>query len=223
MVDIGNSQPVNLDEFLNVLSFFGFEEKLIKSVLDSEIWTEVSSGTGNLTYSTSGIINLKTGATSGGVMGIMNLQNFPISNRSIGSENQFSSFNLEFSAKLNNADSVDDSAFIMGLQSDISANKTRTDANVVGFILNSNLLSALCDASGTEEITDISEGIDIENWNTYRIKNVNSERYEFYVNNVLVATHSTSLPSLSRINFYFKNDDNVDCNLGIVGIRSWFE
>ncbi len=72
-----------------------------------------------------------------------------------------------------------------------------TASEHIGFIIDdTTLYSSNCDqAGGTQTKTDITSGITLTNWNTYRFVFDTGTDIKFYVNDVLEATHTTNLPS----------------------------
>ena len=47
----------------------------------------------------------------------------------------------------------------------------------------------------TQQETDVSAGLTLTNWNTYRIVFIAGTSVKFYINDVLKATHTTNIPS----------------------------
>jgi hypothetical protein len=62
-----------------------------------------------------------------------------------------------------------------------------------GFILDTTVLDASNANSSSQTTTDISSGITITNLNVFRAIQTGTTNVKFYVNNVLVATHTTNL------------------------------
>lgn len=77
-------------------------------------------------------------------------------------------------------------------------------AKYFGFKIIHGVLSAINRNGSTETATQIN-GITLTNWNLFKAVMTSASKIEFYVNNVLVATHTTNLPTgtSSFIDYYY--------------------
>ena len=103
---------------------------------------------------------------------------------------------LEFIARVNVsttvAECIINSHFVMGLSS-TQANDN-TEDNIAMFTLSEDDLTARTDEGGNNQDTDVSAGITITDWNKYKIV-VYADGVRFYINDTLVATHTTRVPN----------------------------
>lgn len=71
-----------------------------------------------------------------------------------------------------------------------------TSAGKLMFTYNGTTLNAV-NGGASNTTTDVSTGITRTNWNAYRIEYTYGTNVKFYINNTLVATHTTNLPTSS--------------------------
>ena len=131
---------------------------------------------------------------------------------------------LEFEMKLTTLASIDNAQFIAGLYTGDAAG--RSAANASGFILAADALNTLTDKAGVEAVTVVSPAPTLTNWNKYK-HIINATSHEFYVNDVLVATHSTAanlpLTYMSAAQFYLVSDAADDPRVDIGPVRCYLE
>jgi hypothetical protein len=73
-----------------------------------------------------------------------------------------------------------------------------TSAGKIVFTWNGTTLNAVNGEAGTNTTTDISSGLTLTNWNSFKIVYTYGTDVKFYVNNTLKATHTTNLPTSSN-------------------------
>ena len=73
-------------------------------------------------------------------------------------------------------------------------NSTVTNKHVLFLIEDATLYASNADGT-TQTKTDVSAGITLTSYNTYRIEFVAASTIRFYINNTLVATHTTNIPT----------------------------
>ena len=106
-----------------------------------------------------------------------------------------------------------------------SKTSIRTSNNIAGFILDGDVLKSITDNGGNEELTDVSSGITVANWNKYRITALPGNIVQFYINDTLVATHNdaANLPNDAMyIIFHNANDSAADAGVDVAHIRQWY-
>jgi len=123
---------------------------------------------------------------------------------------------FEFIARVNVSSSVSEciinSHFLMGLSSTQSF--LNTEDNIALFTLVDDTLTARTDESGTDEDTDVSAGITITDWNKYKIV-VYADGVAFYINDTLVATHTTRVPNEGAYPVFTIGLENDEVSAGI--------
>lgn len=132
---------------------------------------------------------------------------------------------LEFEMQLVNVASITNTAFLAGLYSGASAGRSANDA--IGFILASDALNTLTDKGSVETVNVVSPAPTLTNWNKYKIV-CGPTTVRFYVNDVLVSTHSDSatLPDTAGIQaamFYLVSDAAADPEVKIGPCRCYLE
>jgi len=87
-----------------------------------------------------------------------------------------------------------------------------------------DVLTAVTDAAGVETTTDVSAGITITNYNKLKIE-IYSGGVKFYINETLVATHSTDISDYMRyINNYIKAEAATGAtSLSVGPIRIYYQ
>ena len=120
---------------------------------------------------------------------------------------------LEFEAALGTVANIDNTKFFMGLYCGTLPNRDAN--NVVGFVLDGDVLKTLTDAAGTETLTTVATPPTLTSSNKYKIVH-KAASVEFYVNDVLKNTHTTNLPTAAALSaaFHIKAEDATKIDLG---------
>lgn len=158
---------------------------------DTTAITYTAAGVSTRTQLASGENFIQTGGSSGnGYAG-------ESSNAVFLSSNPFSTNHfLEFAAKYGSNTSQDvfcgigDGAVTGG---DVAADATLTSRHIGFFIQDGTLYASNADNT-TQTRTDISSGVTLTNYNVFKYVRGTSD-IKFYVNNTLVATHTTNIPT----------------------------
>jgi hypothetical protein len=127
---------------------------------------------------------------------------------------------LEFELKLTTVANIDNTLAFFGLTT--ATDHDRTDNNIIGFALASDVLQSLTDNAGAETV-NTTFGETLTNWNKLKIE-IYAGHVKFYVNEVEVADHTTNLPDAPMYLNYFIDTDGVGAatiELGV--IRIWNE
>jgi len=83
----------------------------------------------------------------------------------------------------------------------IAATTIPTTARHIGFYFDSNVLYASNADGTTQKKTDISAGLTLGNWNSYKFIFDAGTNVKFYVNDALKATHTTNLPATGTADY----------------------
>lgn len=102
-------------------------------------------------------------------------------------------FVLVISMKLTSVTNRNGGFFIGATPTNVEDN-TNSGGERAGFVLMGTTLYSVTKGSSNVTATDVSSGITVTNYNTYKIKRTGSNIY-FYINGTLVATHTTNLPT----------------------------
>ena len=128
--------------------------------------------------------------------------------------------NLEFEVKFTNVANIDNALSFFGLstaQADV-----RTANNLISWALVGDALQSLTDLAGVETV-NTGFGETLTNWNKLRIR-VYANAVEFYVNDVLRATHITNRPDYPwYLNFYVDTEGGGAATIELGAIRAWYE
>jgi hypothetical protein len=204
---VDGAKNIGFNRDLPYLTEFFEDETIFAST-----WDETVTNTGAIAFATSAgykYVNLSTGATD-------------VSTAVLNSDQRFEfrpgSFNLvqgvitrivmEWDMRFTNVANILNTSFLAGFGN--AKASIRTSNNIAGFILDGDVLKSITDDGGTEELTDVSSGITVTNWNKYRITAVPGNTVQFYINDTVVATHNTAanLPE--------------DADVDVAHIRQWY-
>lgn len=134
-------------------------------------------------------------------------------------------FEMKITAGLAN---LTNTACVWGLTA--GAADTRVTNNLAGFALigAGNALQTVTDLAGVETV-NTGFGENLANWNKFRIevykdKTLAQARVRFYLNEVLIATHTTNLPAVPAfLQFYQATGAGGAATVEIGVIRAWYE
>lgn len=219
---VDGAKNIGFNRDLPYLTEFFEDETIFAST-----WDETVTNTGAIAFATSAgykYVNLSTGATD-------------VSTAVLNSDQRFEfrpgSFNLvqgvitrivmEWDMRFTNVANILNTSFLAGFGN--AKASIRTSNNIAGFILDGDVLKSITDDGGTEELTDVSSGITVTNWNKYRITAVPGNTVQFYINDTVVATHNTAanLPDDAMyIIVHNANDAAADADVDVAHIRQWY-
>lgn len=208
---------LSITDVNRVSTSFGFEEKIQTGDIDTtNDWTETLTSTGTRTI-VNAQIRCDTGATLGSTVRISKNAPLYADIRTLGSDEAFNKFQVEFYLTLTNIANVDEATTFWGMGG--AATATRASNDIFGFIVNSGEISAISDENGSETVTAISSS---GTRALYRIE-VDSSSYKFYKDGTLVATHSGSGRLIEWLQFFIENDAAATARIEIAQLRAWFE
>lgn len=126
----------------------------------------------------------------------------------------------EFSLVVGVPANLDNTLTFLGWTPDVG--NDRSDNNIIGICLLADVLCTLTDSGGVETV-NTGFGEDLTLRNKFRIE-VYEGTVDFYLNEVLIATHATNIPNVpSYPNFFIDTDGGGPCALSIGIIKVWYE
>lgn len=129
-------------------------------------------------------------------------------------------FVVEFECYLQGIANIDEANFFLGLTNTIGS--TRVTNNLIGWGLAVGVLQCITDDGGAETVTP-SAGTVMADLNKFKIE-VSLGQVVFFVNEAVVATHTTNLPNIPAwLNFYYPTDAGGASILSLGVIRAWME
>jgi hypothetical protein len=150
-------------------------------------------------------------------------QRWTLSPSVYGANQVIRKFVLEFESYLQGVANIDQANFILGLTNTIGS--TRVTNNLIGWGLTANVLQCITDDGGAETVT-ASPGTVMNDLNKFKIE-VSLDSVVFSVNEVVVATHITTVPNTlpnipAWLNFYYPT--GVGASILSLGVtRCWPE
>jgi len=190
-------------------------------------WDETVTNTGAIAFTTGAgykYVNLSTGATAVSTAVLNTDQRFEFRPGSFNLvQSAITRIVLEWDMRLTNVANMLNTSVLFGFGN--AKASIRTSNNIAGFILDGDVLKSITDDGGTEELTDVSAGITVTDWNKYRITAVAGNIVQFYINDTIVATHNTAanLPDdVMYIIFHNANDAAADADVDVAHIRQWY-
>ena len=106
---------------------------------------------------------------------------------------------FDFNLVCKSTTGANDADAFVGLH--IAATTIPTTARHIGFYFDSNVLYASNADGTTQKKTDISAGLTLGNWNSYKFIFDAGTNVKFYVNDALKATHTTNLPATGTADY----------------------
>ena len=106
-------------------------------------------------------------------------------------------FVIEWECKFTGTANIDNATFVMGLVPGTTSTRATTD--IIAFGLSADAIQTITDSGGVET-TNLPGGITLTNRNKYRIEITRpggTNTVEFAINETIVATHTTNIPSLN--------------------------
>jgi len=217
-----NSNNISLSALQRELALFnnayGWHEVIKNGALDTtDDWDETTSGTGFHTiYKDS--IRLGTGSTLGSYAYLYRKMPIPYHIVGSGVDKIFERIILEFTCSISYGASADKDVFFMGFVN--ASNYQRNSDNVLGFGLNaSSQIIAISRAGGSEELSTVT-GLTLADKNKYKIV-YDIDSTKFYVNEVLVGTHTTYTPEILLTKFITQNTDTNDVRQNLRSVKFW--
>jgi len=126
---------------------------------------------------------------------------------------------LEFELKLTNVANIDNTLAFFGLSGVLS---DRQSQDLIGWALLADALQSLTDDGGAETV-NTGFGETLTNWNKLKIEAC-AGHVKFYLNEVLVADHTTNLPDDPLyVNFFVDTEAGGFAMIEVGIIRCWFE
>lgn len=127
---------------------------------------------------------------------------------------------IEFSMVIGVPANLDNTLTLFGWTPDVG--NTRASDNIIGFALVGDVLQTLTDL-GSAETVNTGFGEDLTLHNKFRIE-VYEGNVDFYLNEVLIATHVTNIPNVpSYPNFCIDTDGDGACAISIGTVKIWYE
>lgn len=201
--------------------FFGDE------TIEIAVWDKTETNTGDIAiYTESGYIfaRLSTGITDVSTAALNTDQRFEFRPGAFNILNGVITRTvLECDMRLSNVANILNTSFLVGFGN--SKASIRTSNDIAGFCLVGDVLYAVTDNGGSETLTDVSSGITVTNWNTYRITAIPGDIVNFYINNNLVATHDVAANTPDDVMYiviHNANDAAADADVDIAHIRQWY-
>ena len=128
--------------------------------------------------------------------------------------------NFEIECRFTFVANIDNAIAFFGLTTGLA--DTRATNNIIGWGLAADVLASVTDLAGVET-TNTGFGETLTNWNKLRIS-VYANTVEFYVNEVLKATHITNRPDYPfYLNFYMDTEAGGTGTLELGMVRLWYE
>lgn len=207
--------------------FFEDWGKEDSSVIDTEKWAIVCSGTGLASRSeaTTYVYANLTGATNSDTSRIRTNRRWRFGPDSWNTNSLVRKLVIEWEVQMATVASLDNTVCFMGFGNTSTA--TRAVDNIAGFILTADALNAITDDGGAETVSALGAPV-LTNWHKLRMEVYPSYRtgawsgqVDFYVDEVLQATHTTAaaenLPDqMMYLHFYAAQE--AAANGGIVRI-----
>jgi len=219
---VDGAKNIGFNRDLPYLTDF-FEDETISA----DVWDKTVTNTGAITFAIDAgykYVNLSTGATDVSTAVLNTDQRFEFRPNSFNLvQSVITRIVLEWDMRLTNVANMLNTSVLFGFGN--SKTSIRTSDNIAGFILDGDVLKSITDNSGTEELTDVSDGITVTNWNKYRITALPGNIVQFYINDAVVATHNNaaSLPNDAMyIIFHNANDSAADADVDVAHIRQWY-
>ena len=219
---VDGAKNIGFNRDLPYLTEF-FEDETISAA----VWDETVTNTGSITFVVEDgykYVNLSTGATDMSTAVLNTDQRFEFRPNSFNIvQGVITRIVLEWDMRLTNITNMLNDSVLFGFGN--SKTSIRTSNNIAGFILDGDVLKSITDNGGTEELTDVSAGITVTEWNKYRITALPGNTVQFYINDTLVATHNNaaSLPNDAMyIIFHNANDSAADADVDVAHIRQWY-
>ncbi|MCK5235926.1 MAG: hypothetical protein KAR06_02985 [Deltaproteobacteria bacterium] len=127
---------------------------------------------------------------------------------------------IEFPLIIGVPANVDNTLTLFGWTPDVG--NDRSSNNIIGFGLVADALQTITDLAGAETV-NTGFGETLTNHNKLRIE-VYEGNVDFYLNEVLIATHVTNIPNVpSYPNFFIDLEAGGACALSIGIIKIWYE
>ena len=219
---VDGAKNIGFNRDLPYLTEF-FEDETISVA----VWDGTTTNTGAITFAVENgykYVNLSTGATDVSTAVLNTAQRFEFRPNSFNlTQGVITRIVLEWDMRLTNVANMLNTSVLFGFGN--SKTSIRTSNNIAGFILDGDVLKSITDNGGTEELTDVSAGIAVTEWNKYRITALPGNTVQFYINDALVATHNdaASLPNDAMyIIFHNANDSAADADVDVAHIRQWY-
>jgi len=219
---VDGAKDIGFNRDLPYLTEF-FEDETINAA----VWDETVTNTGTITFAIDAgykYVNLSTGATDVSTAVLNSDQRFEFRPNSFNLvQGVITRIVLEWDMRLTNVANMLNTSVLFGFGN--SKTSIRTSNNIAGFILDGDVLKSITDNGGNEELTDVSSGITVANWNKYRITALPGNIVQFYINDTLVATHNdaANLPNDAMyIIFHNANDSAADAGVDVAHIRQWY-
>lgn len=204
-------------------SFFGYENKNIDGSIDTvSEFTETDVGTGTAAITSNSGIYISSGANAASTCRLLVNRRFCCHKNTLAA-GQFTKFVAEWTGYFTDVANMDNDKFFIGMS---AANAQRTTNSIAGFILVGDVVNAITDKSGTEELSDLSAYIsDPSDVHVYRIEYTTAGFY-FYVDGTLAASHITvaNVPTASIFfSCFVGNDAALNTGYTITNLRAWYE
>jgi hypothetical protein len=221
------SAPLQRDEFSELITFFGWDEKLVQDPAIGTVlyeWSQVMAGLGNYGFTYFGRVRLYTDILINSRMGICCYVNFPIDASVVGPTKEFKKFVMEWAAGFTNSpENIDQTKFFMGMKYDINNLVTRASTDICGFGSSGGgaaKIVCVTDKSGVEQTTTTTTSINNQT-HVYRME-IDNLTVKFYIDKTLVGTH-TGPVQLSQMFFNIENGIGADASIYLSGIRAYFQ
>jgi hypothetical protein len=145
-------------------------------------------------------------------------QRWPLNPTVYGTNQILRGLTVEWEAYFQLLGNVDNANFIMGLTN--AAGATRASNNIIGFGLVGGALQTITDDGGTETV-NAGFGETLANLNKFKI-DISLNSVVFYLNEVLIATHTTNLPnSVMWLNHYYPTGAGGASIYSLGPVRVW--
>lgn len=171
--------------------------------IDATVWTTVVGATGTVVRSTAEEPYQKVildCAATGDTARLRTNQQWQLAPDTWGLNTFNKALVMEWEARIVDVDDIEENGFFMGLSNIALA--TRVSNDIVGFILNADVINAISDDAGSETLSTVGGPI-VTNWNKFAIV-AYANAIEFWVNEIMQARHTTTpgADDLPDINAY---------------------
>lgn len=198
------------------------------SVVDERKWKVAGTGTGAITRTIGAAITVPkfyvalSGATNADTMRLRSNRRWDVGPDTWGTNTIYRKLIIEWEARIGTVASAENTTFFMGLGAATTA--TRASNNLVGFILTADALNSITDDGIGETISAVGAPV-VANLHKLRLEIRAGGIVDFYVDEVLQATHTTNLPDQAMyLMFYMPQEAAANgAALDVGNIAAWYE